>query len=77
MLTLSVDHYRERQRIRAMKPEKAIEIKKKYQYILQDASFPELIEADNMSIEALGRIIDWRNNNEEDLLWDLPGETED
>jgi hypothetical protein len=43
-----------------MKLDKAIEIKQKYQYILQDASFPELIEADNLSIEALKRLEDMR-----------------
>jgi len=39
-----------------MNIDKAIEIKQHYQYILQDASLPELIEADNISIEALKRL---------------------
>ena len=30
-----------------------------------------------LGIEALKRLIAWRNDNDEDLLWDLPGETED
>lgn len=30
-----------------------------------------------LGIEALTRISTWRDDNDEDLLWDLPGETED
>ncbi|MBA7710185.1 hypothetical protein ES703_119118 [subsurface metagenome] len=55
---------------------KAIAIKKRYQYILIDASLPELIEADNISIEALKRELYKRQTmslNEADFL---PGETE-
>ncbi|GAI63967.1 unnamed protein product, partial [marine sediment metagenome] len=30
-----------------------------------------------LSFEALKRLVAWRNDNDEDLLWDLPGETTD
>ncbi|MBA7590925.1 hypothetical protein ES708_33069 [subsurface metagenome] len=38
---------------------------------------PEKHYATKLGIEALKRISAWRNDNDEDLLWDLPGETED
>ncbi len=55
---------------------KAIEIKRKYQYILQDASLPELIEADNLSIEAMKRVILQRDPGGCITERLLPGETE-
>ncbi|MBA7627792.1 hypothetical protein ES703_35261 [subsurface metagenome] len=55
---------------------KAIEIKYKYQYILQDASLPELIEADNLSIEALKRFQEGRPKCLISTVLLLPGETE-
>ena len=60
-----------------MKLEKAIEIKRKYQYILQDASLPELIEADNLSIEALKLIQYSREQHVLARTNPLPGETEE
>jgi len=30
-----------------------------------------------LGIEALKRIVAWRNDNDEELKWNLPGETED
>lgn len=60
-----------------MKLEKAIEIKEQYQYILQDASLPELTEADNLSIEALKRIFNNRATTPGSNFIPLPGETED
>ena len=57
--------------------DEAIKIKCKYQYMLRDASIPELIEADNISIEALKRI----SNDREGIITFpdelLPGETKD
>lgn len=55
---------------------KAIGLKQHYQYLVQYQSLPDLIDADNLSIEAMKRISAWRDDNDEDLLWDLPGETE-
>ncbi len=60
-----------------MTPDEAIKIKQKYQYILQDASLPELIEADNLSIEALKREEANRKNPDFVIVGTLPGETED
>ena len=54
--------------------DEAIEIKQKYQYILQDASLPELIEADNISIEALKGIKAVRQLHPELSPFPLPGE---
>ena len=34
-------------------------------------------KAYKIAFEALKRITAWRNDNDEDLLWDLPGETAD
>lgn len=56
---------------------KAIAIKKKYQYILQDVSLPELIEADNLSIEALKREKAHRQGGVISAPYLLPGETEE
>jgi hypothetical protein len=56
---------------------KAIAIKRKYQYILQDASLPELIEADNLSIKALEVVISNRNPDNPIYIGKLPGETKD
>ncbi|MBA7662914.1 hypothetical protein ES703_70947 [subsurface metagenome] len=60
-----------------MNLEKAIEIKQHYQYILQDASSPELIEADNLSIEALKRCRRLRSDKHCSPIKLLPSETED
>jgi len=57
--------------------EKAIEIKRQYQYILQDASLPELIEADNLSIESLKAVQKLRHYPFPDEILLLPGETKD
>jgi len=57
--------------------EEAITIKQKYQYILQDASLPELIEADNMSIEALKWIVFHRRISPDHVCKLLPGETKE
>ncbi len=57
--------------------DEAIKIKQKYQYILQDASLPELIEADNLGIEALKAIRGDRNFGEPFFTKLLPGETKD
>lgn len=37
----------------------------------------EYYMAMELGSEALKRLIAWRNDNDEDLLWDLPGETEE
>ncbi len=58
-----------------MKITKAIEIKQRYQYILQDASLPELIEADNLSIEALKQICAFQQHSSVYKKLRLPGET--
>ncbi len=58
-----------------MKLTEAILIKKRYQYILQDASLPELIEADNLSIEALKRIYLKREHPKRKFPTLLSGET--
>lgn len=55
----------------------AIEIKTKYQYVLPKESYPELIEADNLSIEALRRIAQIRVIELDPELHHLPGETEE
>jgi hypothetical protein len=34
-------------------------------------------KAINLGIEALKRTIAWRNDNNDDFLWDFAGETED
>lgn len=57
--------------------DEAIKIKSKYQYSLQDASLPELIEADNLSIEALKAISEKRKGIPIPSWRLLPGETED
>lgn len=57
-----------------MKLAEAIEIKKHYQHMLPKESYPKLIEADNLSIEALRRIQEQRELGDtapEDIL---PGE---
>lgn len=59
-----------------MNIQKAIEIKRQYQYKLQDAFMPELIEADNISIEALKREVYNRENQPNLIFGLLPGETE-
>jgi len=56
-----------------MKLEKAIEIIER----MKNYYSPERKGALNLGIEALRRLIAWRNDNDEDLLWDLPGETEE
>ena len=38
---------------------------------------PDVKEALTMGAGAIERIIAWRNNNDDDLLWNLPGETEE
>ncbi len=60
-----------------MKLEKAIEI-----LVLEASGSPDinqgnLSSAFRLGIEALKRLNAWRNDNDEDLLWDLPGETEE
>jgi len=55
----------------------AIEIKKHYRYILQDASIPELIEADDLSIVALEAYQKSQANGWYPPGYKLPGETED
>lgn len=55
--------------------DEAVKIKERYQYILQDASFPELIEADNLSIEALKRERTHREGLRLTKPELLPGET--
>ncbi len=60
-----------------MKLEKAIEGNYKVLKVF-DARLEETEkEALKLCIEAGNRIIAWRNDNDDDLLWDLPGETED
>lgn len=56
---------------------KAIRLKKHYQYILQDASLPELIEADSLSIQALEREKEHRELDIDTRFGLLPGETEE
>ena len=60
-----------------MNLEKAIEIKQHYQYLLRDASLPELIEADNISIEALKFCQKFKEMRRLSFQPTLPGETED
>lgn len=56
--------------------DKAIEIKRKYQYILQNTFLPEFIEADDLSIEALKGIKKVRKTFRPYVEALLPGETE-
>lgn len=60
-----------------MKIEKAIEIKSRKGEEFLHTDPDEIDEADRLSVEALKRLLAWRNDNDEDLLWDLPGETEE
>ncbi len=57
--------------------DEAIKLKQKYQYILQDASLLELIEADNLSIEALKRVKGNRSTVYPLISPALSGETKD
>jgi len=59
-----------------MTVDEATKIKQRYQYILKDASLPELIVADNMSIEALKELSFLRRNWRAFPSIRLPGETE-
>ena len=58
-----------------MKLENAIETLTEVSTEYPDQLWDEANEAIKLSIEALKRLIAWRNDNDEDLLWDLPGET--
>lgn len=60
-----------------MKIEKAIEIKLQWRKDGYPSPQVDEIDADMQSIEALKRIVAWRNDNDEDLMWDLLGETEE
>jgi len=60
-----------------MTPEEALKIKLHYQYLLQDASIPELIEADNLSIEALKAWLAFEKAINEAWEGLLPGETKE
>ena len=60
-----------------MNIDKAIEIKQHYQYILLEELLPELIEADNLSIEALKWINQWKGVNSPLANITLPGETKE
>ncbi|MBA7556533.1 hypothetical protein ES705_49245 [subsurface metagenome] len=59
-----------------MKLEKAIEIHTRYEKDYLVRTEPDFDDAVKLGNEALKRLIAWRNDNDEDLLWDLPGETE-
>lgn len=60
-----------------MNLQRAIEIKESYQHLHRDEYFQELIEADNLSIEALKRIQHYRVVNPTYRERPLPGETDD
>lgn len=55
--------------------DEAIKIKEQGQHWLPKESFPELIEADNLSIEALKRVRELRVDGKPDRYSILPGET--
>lgn len=60
-----------------MKLEKAIEFidtAQKGENIIKAGNLHTAIKLVN---EAAKRLLAWRNDNDEDLLWDLPGETEE
>lgn len=58
-----------------MKLEKAIEINEALKDAAIAAGHSDTGDSIALGIEALKRIDAWRNDNDEDLLWDLPGET--
>lgn len=55
---------------------KAIELKEHYRYLLRDASLPDLIDADNLSIEAMKHHKKLRDAHPYSNYKILPGETE-
>lgn len=60
-----------------MKLDKAIEIQ---ELNVREAGLkmpPDVLKALILSTQVLKHILAWRNDNDEDLLWDIPGETED
>lgn len=57
--------------------EKATEIGKELAHPGVIIDSPDGVKAIKLGSEALKRIVAWRNNNDEDLLWGLPGETEE
>lgn len=61
----------------ALTIDEAIKIKEKYQYLLQDASIPEVLEADKLSLEALKAIQRLHRDGHISCVWRLPGETKD
>ena len=60
-----------------MNIDEAIKIKEEGQHWLPKESFPELIEADNLSIEALKRVRDHTRIHASGESPLLPGETKD
>jgi hypothetical protein len=59
-----------------MNLEKAIEILDLITDTPPSGANQDFVDAVKLGNEAMKRLIAWRNNNDEDLLWDLPGETE-
>lgn len=57
--------------------DEAIEIKEKYQPLLPKESYPQLIIADNLSIEALKKLQKLRKVELRGRWLPLPGETEE
>ncbi len=60
-----------------MKLDEAIRVKENYQKIHSSEFYAELLEADNLSIEALKRVKYDREIREEVAPYRLPGETKD
>jgi len=58
-----------------MKLSKAFEVNEGIIAFFEMDGFQECADAIKLGSEALKRILAWRNDNDEDLLWDLPGET--
>ena len=58
-----------------MELQKAIEILTQHQKGTDPFYLTDLSIAEKLGIEALGSIIAWRDDNDDDFLWDLLGET--
>ena len=57
--------------------EEAIRLKEKYQHVLPKECHPDLLEADNLSIEALKAVIECRASHMFCPGLTMPGETEE
>jgi len=59
-----------------MKIIKAIDLLRKDLDDPGSVDITDLNQAQELGIEALNHIAAWRNDNDDDILWDLPGEEE-